>query len=353
MITPDVITRWNETATTHPGTHPGTQAPDADGLPESSGRTVAEIYDLCFTVTSFIGIPGNFLAFLVLISSKQLRQKNINIFLLHQAFIDLIVFTFDIGPRFTSDYTVLPWAIREFGCRMWFSFVLRTGSFNVSGYNLMFLTLERYWAVTKPLSYDETKVRKRLPFVFLASWVCGFGSVFPKIVTTRIVDLGPTITVCWPYIDIKSKLNFTLTSAYYMLMACAIPSIVMVYCYIVMGRTLMRSRKFQQQQQQKDGTKSTLDAAQANVIQTCAIVAVMFVTFRSLHIFAWFLQETKSINDPNLHFFTITAILLGMNSTMNPYVYCLRIYEVKSRIMTILRLESPTIKRQASVSQKT
>ena len=110
---------------------------------------------------SAFGIPGNVLTVIVLLSNKQLRSKPVNLFMVHQSSIDTIMLMLQVISRIDNDHTKISGAtMRQFICQVWTSNAIQAGLLHASGYNLMFLTLERYWAITKPLKYDPDKVLK-------------------------------------------------------------------------------------------------------------------------------------------------------------------------------------------------
>ena len=58
-------------------------------------------------------------------------------------------------------------------CHLWLTTYVMGAFIIASAYNLVFITMERYFAITNPMKYDRRKVMKRLPFVMMASWVLG------------------------------------------------------------------------------------------------------------------------------------------------------------------------------------
>ena len=179
--------------------------------------TPAEHFRVAYLSIAVAGIPGNILAICVLMSAKSLREKNVNIFIIHQSFVDLMVCIIEMLSRVIPN-VYYGGIFQDFLCRFWLSYVLRTGVAHASGYNLMFLTLERYWAVTKPLAYDEARVRKRLPYIFCSVWVIGIVSMFPKFSTARMIGGR-----CVPYYDIHKPILFSLMTPWYYTIACIIP----------------------------------------------------------------------------------------------------------------------------------
>ena len=96
----------------------------------------------------------------------------------------------------------------------------------ISTYNMTFMTIERHLAITKPLQYDVDKVRKRLPFVFLFTWVFGIVVLVFVPISTVIKD-GMCLTA-YRFIG-------TILMLYYaphcFVIALIIPLIIIIVCY--------------------------------------------------------------------------------------------------------------------------
>ena len=93
-------------------------------------------------VISIIGIPGNLVTMIVLLSSKSLRSKPINQFLIHQGFIGLLGCCFTIFEEFINNMNIL---VYPFICHM---FISRTASgiaFYTSTYNMV---ISDNWAIS-------------------------------------------------------------------------------------------------------------------------------------------------------------------------------------------------------------
>ena len=74
-------------------------------------------------ILSCIGIPGNVVTMVVLLSSRSMRRKPINQFLIHQAFIDLISLCFALFEEIIHN---MEFMVQPFLCHV---FVNRTGSY--------------------------------------------------------------------------------------------------------------------------------------------------------------------------------------------------------------------------------
>ena len=116
-------------------------------------------FDSIYVGVSIFGVPGNILTIIVLLSTKELREKPINLFMAHQSVVDGILLLLTICNKTVNFTSISNSGISgQLLCSVFTSNALTSGFLHASGFNLMFLTIERYWAITKPLKYDSSKV---------------------------------------------------------------------------------------------------------------------------------------------------------------------------------------------------
>lgn len=212
---------------------------------------------------------------------------------------------------------------------MWTSNVILAALVHASGYNLMFLTIERYWAITKPLTYDPTKVRRRLPFIFIASWLIGIVSMFPKMTTTRAVGDS-----CRLYIDFTSVYLMKFLTPYYITVACIIPAGVMFYCYGAIWMTLRKSQELQSKDTQSKST--TLKSVQMNLLQTCIILMCLFVVSWFQHATIFLLFTIGVLEDLHGYIYHSSVLVLKVNNCLNPFVYTVRYKTFQDQIKYLI-----------------
>ena len=198
--------------------------------------------------------------------------------------------------------------------------------FGASAYNLMMLTLERHYAITKPMQYDQEKVFKRLPFIMISAWIIGFGVVTPVSLFFSVV--GDT---CMFTLPVRFPFLFTILSPYFIVFIICIPSMVMVAAYAHMGISLKNS----------GFSSKTNSQAQKNLFYTCLILVMMFVTTGINHMVSLILQTVDyyphSLNIP----YQVSAGLMFLNAMINPLIYCARYKEFQKRGKELLGFAKP------------
>ena len=195
-----------------------------------------------------------------------------------------------------------------------------------SGYNLLVLSIERYFAITQPFSYDEEKIRSRLWYVFPAVWISGFIFVFPDPFLFEVDD-----DVCFYKISSWSVRDAILVFSYYCCTNFLLPGTTMVILYVRMGIYIWKSRQQQKELTQRNTKQHTLVDAQRNIFYTCVVLLC-------LYFLCWLVLELNSILHIShaiyfsLPMFYISSNLILLNSAINPFIYTIRYTEFQKHL---------------------
>ena len=195
-----------------------------------------------------------------------------------------------------------------------------------SGYNLLVLSTERYMAITKPLSYNEQTIKRKLFIIIPAIWLSGFIFVFPDPFLFVIRD-----GVCIYKVGSWSKTYALLTYAYYACSNFVVPGGIMLILYTHMGVVIWRGAKLQKQMIVSNSKNDTLGKAQMNIFFTCVILLCLYVTcwlWNELHTILY-IGEVIEFSEPLYH---VSAIFILFNSVINPFIYTIRYTEFQMHI---------------------
>ena len=292
-------------------------------------------YHVQYICLGIFALPGNLFTICVILSCPMLRQKNINLLIIHQSFADFAACLFDLLPRLLPHAIYMfPDFLQGFMCRVFVSFMIRTCAVHAANYNLMFMTLERYWAVNNPVANDEQKVRKRLPFIFVAAWTIGLISMLPKFITTRFINES-----CKQYYDVREPIFFILLGPYFFVIGSLIPGMVMVYSYVCIGVSIRKSKLFQRNITHISRSNDRLQQSQRNTVHICVILMVAFICIWSLHALLFTLYKAEVLSDSNKTFLHISYLMILFNSGLNPYVYYFRYHEFQKQALALLRMK--------------
>ena len=200
------------------------------------------------------------------------------------------------------------------------------------------LTIERHFAIVNPLQYDPEKVIKRLPYIFIGTWI------FCSVALSYI----PIFTVyrhnsCMVIYNLLGTALWDAVAPYLFVIAIVIPCFIMVICYTRMLLALRISSKSlnantPQSADHKSSSVHRLRMAQANIFQTCLIMMVVFLS-------CWLTIESAVIlfifkTYPNLsnNHYAIGRLLAVFNSCVNPYIYAIRYTDFKVQLKKLLHI---------------
>ena len=119
-------------------------------------RDRATFVRVWYYIIAIFGIPGNILTLVVLLNSPILRDKPINLFIIHQSVIDISACIFTLIEECLINNGINGPVI----CHLFLNKYTSSCTVYVSTYNMAALTIERYFAIQDPLHYDSDKVKK-------------------------------------------------------------------------------------------------------------------------------------------------------------------------------------------------
>ena len=157
-----------------------------------------------------------------------------NCFIVNQSCIDLLVGITAIFLQYYKATADVPDGIpRKLYCRLWMSTYIIWSLTVASGYNLTFLTIERFLAITKPMSYSIERVQQRLPFVLALAWFAGIMLASVNLFLFYVND-----GQCHLIAETDPPILEHFVPIYSFISYCIIPTIVMSATNVKMGITL-------------------------------------------------------------------------------------------------------------------
>ncbi|XP_014486016.1 PREDICTED: probable G-protein coupled receptor No9 [Dinoponera quadriceps] len=163
-----------------------------DGVEWSSLWNLVTLVVLVFVAVMVI--VGNVLVILAVCYTSKLRNVT-NMFIVSLAVADLMVGT-AVLP-FSAAWEVFKvWIFGDFWCSVWLA--VDVWMCTASILNLCAISLDRYLAVTRPVSYPQLMSTKRARLLVAAVWVLSFVICFPPLVGWKDKRSHPAYNVTFP-----------------------------------------------------------------------------------------------------------------------------------------------------------
>ncbi|KAJ7989096.1 hypothetical protein DPEC_G00315990 [Dallia pectoralis] len=154
----------------------------SDARPAGHGLWEVVTIATVSAVVSLITVVGNVLVMLSFKVNSQLKTVN-NYYLLSLAVADLIIGAFSMN--FYTSYILMGyWALGSVACDLWLA--LDYVASNASVMNLLVISFDRYFSITRPLTYRAKRTPKRAAVMIGMAWLVSFVLWAPPI-------------LCWQY----------------------------------------------------------------------------------------------------------------------------------------------------------
>ena len=215
------------------------------------------------------------------------------------------------------------------------------------------MTIERHFAIVDPLGYDSSKVRRRLPYVFVGSWLFVLGALVGFVpYSTTIIGDGCIIAY-----KMQRRWTWDYYGGHAVAVAIGIPMTVMVVCYTRMILALRESTTTLHAGNDviadvKSNNVHKLRLAQMNIFKTCLLMIGFFLTCWLTKDAALILYIMGVYDDTSNAHWSVGQLLILMNSCFNPYIYFIRYEEFKTQLRRITGSErtQPTTGRRSTLT---
>ncbi|XP_077066027.1 muscarinic acetylcholine receptor M2 [Siphateles boraxobius] len=179
---------------------------------------------LGLSTLSLITIIGNVLVMLSIKVNRNLQTVN-NYFLFSLACADLFIGVFSMN-LYTVYIVTGHWPLGALVCDLWLA--LDYVMSNASVMNLLIISFDRYFCVTKPLSYPVKRTHKMAGMMIAAAWILSFILWAPAILFWQFITGSRTVPEGECYIQFFSNATVTFGTA---IAAFYLPVVTMTVLY--------------------------------------------------------------------------------------------------------------------------
>ncbi len=157
---------------------------------------------IAYSCLFIVAACGNLTVFITLFRNRNIKSR-VNLFIMHLSIADLIV-TFVMLPLETAWNVTVAWKAGEVACRILMFF--RAFGLYLSSFTLVTISLDRYFAIMRPLSLNDADKRGKIMLVL--AWVFSFVASIPQVrinkarSCTRMTNLQLTVVL---FLNIKKQ----------------------------------------------------------------------------------------------------------------------------------------------------
>lgn len=175
------------------------------------GHTVLQVMAIVLLTgsLSLVTVIGNILVMVSFKINKALKTVN-NYYLLSLACADLTIGTLSMN-LYTTYIIMDTWALGNWACDIWLA--IDYVASNASVMNLLVISFDRYFSVTKPLTYRAKRTTKRAMTMICSAWTISFVLWAPAILFWQFIVGERTVPPGECYIQFLSEPIITFCTA--------------------------------------------------------------------------------------------------------------------------------------------
>ncbi|XP_065167318.1 adipokinetic hormone/corazonin-related peptide receptor variant I-like [Atheta coriaria] len=274
-----------------------------------------------YSVLMVFSAIGNLTVLVLILRRRRKTPSRINTTLMHLAIADLLV-TFLMMPLEIGWAYTVSWKAGDAMCRIMAFF--RTFGLYLSSFILVCISMDRYYAVLKPLHLTE--LDKRGKFMLSAAWMGATICSVPQMLVFH-VEAHPNITwyeQCITYNVLPSYTHEVLYSVFGMVMMYTFPLVVIIFSYAsILIEIYKRTRTNMGADRIRRSSLGFLGRAKIRTLKmTIIIVLVFFVCWTPYYVMMlwyWYDRDTAMHVDQRIQ--RGLFLFACTNSCMNPIVY--------------------------------
>ncbi|XP_022523622.2 trace amine-associated receptor 1-like [Astyanax mexicanus] len=271
---------------------------------------------LFFSSVVILTVFGNLFVIITILHFKQLHMPT-NFLVLSLAVTDLLLGALYMPPCMVQSVETC-WYLGPLYCKIHSSVVIMLATASII--NLSLISIDRYYAVCKPLQYHTKITPCATVFMISISWsvsiIAGFGTIFLELNILGVEEFYYKNVACEGGCVMFQNAASTITCS---LLSFYIPGVVMLSIYMKIFRVAQKQAKSIQDSKCKNNIKSVLSKEEKKATKTLAVILGVFLSLWTPFFVCYII---KSFGHPFPPVVIDMLAWIGlMNSTCNPIVY--------------------------------
>ncbi|XP_034472404.1 gonadotropin-releasing hormone receptor isoform X2 [Drosophila innubila] len=317
-----ILNDWSNVNNTN-----GTMHPSKDMIFNEGHLLSITVYSILFVISTI----GNSTV-LYLLTKRRLRGPlRIDVMLMHLAIADLMV-TFLLMPLEIAWAWTVQWRSTDLMCRLMSFF--RVFGLYLSSFVMVCISLDRYYAILKPLQRSHNRGRIMLACAWLGSVICSIPQAF-----LFHLEEHPYVTGYFQCVNFHSFVDEFQNWLYQFATMCAMyafPLIAFIYCYgaiyLEIYRKNQRVLKDVMAERFRRSNDDVLSRAKKRTLKMTISIVIVFIICWTPYYFIcmWYSLDKSSVAKVNSLVRKALFIFASTNSCMNPLVYGL--YNIRGRM---------------------
>ncbi|XP_072239827.1 C-C chemokine receptor type 7 [Leuresthes tenuis] len=287
---------------------------------ESNRKFRLWFFPILFSVICLLGLAGNLMVILTVFYFKRLKTMT-DVYLLNLSFADLL---FALSLPFWAANSMAEWKLGLFMCKAMYT--IYKVSFYSSMFLLSFISIDRYFAISKAISAHRHRSETVLFSKVSSTVIWGMALVFsiPEMVYTNNAN-----NTCSPFSSGKDDIRISIQSTQIAL-AFVLPLLVMSFCYTCIIKTLCQARSFERSK----AVKVILAVVAVFLVSQVPYNMVLFWTTVTMA-----RGSNKSCDYDNrlLYATDVTQCVAFLRCCLNPFVYAFIGVKFRNDLLKLLK----------------
>ncbi|XP_077991581.1 tachykinin-like peptides receptor 99D [Glandiceps talaboti] len=276
-------------------------------------------------VLGVVGTIGNSIVCIIILTCKYMKTTT-NYFIFSLAVADGFTSLLLILNRYLLAAITIEYPQSFAGmlyCRVWISQLLFWVGIKCSVFNLVAVTVERYFAIVHPFSYQQKFTKFTAVTMISITWFISFASELPFVFFHDIylVEGVPTCQFSWPSSTASSIIGVTsfLTTYFF-------PILIMVWSYYKIVSSLRQNadRLAQNTNPEEYGPAKSLLKARQKVVRMLILVVMAFTICWSPNQCLFLAYNFGAPVVYSSIYYSFFVLLAFSNSVVNPVIYAFK-----------------------------